>query len=195
MQSKPEASTDAASPPPPRAFCHATGFIYQAVGFLIALSTCCWWSFTGLSQEALRPTEPGRQVVEVAKDAAPHLRWALAAVCILFVGGLWLVALGMGLQNDRLRSGRPAIWTTGLAALFFLSYLGMSLFAWTASVTRIVAVTVLAAGWIVLFLLAGVCAEELRQNPPISHPSTWTPRDEDDLRKALSPRSPDKTNP
>lgn len=196
MRPEPKAPADATSSPhPPRAFCHATGFIYQSVGFLMAISTCCWWSFTGLTQDELRPTEAGRQVVEVAKDSAPTQRWALAAVCVLFIGGLWLVALGMGLQNDRLRSGRPAKWTTGLATLFFVAYLEMSAFVWPASVARSVTTGVLAAIWGILFVLGGVSAEVLRRNPPTPRPSTWTPRDEDDLRKGLSPRSPDRTNP
>lgn len=196
MEREPEACTDAASPAPaPRAFCHATGFIYQSFGFLMALSTCCWWSFTGLTQETLRPTDPARQVVDVAKDATQQQGWAMAAVCVLFAGGLWLVALGMGLQYDRWRSGRAAKWSTGLIALYFLAYLGMSVFAWKASAAGIIVHAVLAVVWIVIFILAGVSAEELRRNPPTPRLSKWTPRDEDDLRKALSPRSPDKTNP
>ena len=194
MRPEPEPPGDR-SPPPARAFSHATGFIYQSIGFLMALTTCCWWSFTGLTQDELRPTEAGRDVVEVAKDAAPPQRWALAAVCVLFVGGLWLVALGMGLQNDRLRGGRPAKWTTGLATLFFVAYLGMSLFSWPASIARSVTVGILAAIWGVLFVLAGVCTEELRRNPPTPRPSTWTRRDEDDLQKALSPHSLDRKSP
>ncbi len=187
-----------APPPPtptPRPFSQATGFVYQAVGFLMAMSTCCWWSFAGLTQEEVRPTEPGRQIVDIAQDAAPPLRWAMAAVCLLFAGGLGLVALGMGLQSDRLQSGRAPKWTTGAAALFFLSYLGMSIFAWTPSGARISTVAILAAVWIVLFLLAGVSAEELRKYPPTPRSNSWTARDEDDLRKALSPRPRDKTNP
>lgn len=181
--------------PPPRSFCHATGFLYQTVGFLMAISTCCWWSFAGLTQEEVRPTEPGRQIVDIARDAAPPLRWAMAAVCLLLTGGLWLVALGMGLQNDRFRSGRVAKWTTGAAALFFLLYLGMSILAWTPSWARIATTAILAAVWIVLFLLAGVSAEELKKDPPTPRLDSWTARDEDDLRKALSPRRRDKTNP
>jgi hypothetical protein len=141
MPHEPEGPTDAASIP--RAFCHATGFLYQGVGFLMSLCTCCWWSFTGLTQQELRPSEPNRQVVEVAKDATPQLRWAMVAVCLLFAGGLWLTALGMGLQNDRFRTGRAAKWTTGPVALFFLVYLGMSVFSWKASAIRIAATAVL----------------------------------------------------
>ncbi|MBI5765537.1 MAG: hypothetical protein HZA51_18665 [Planctomycetes bacterium] len=178
---------------PPRAFCQATGFVYQTIGFLLTLGTCCWWSFAGRVATEARPSEPGRQVVDVMTDASPAQLWGLTAVCASFVGGLVLVAAGIALQHDMSASGRFAKWFTGAVAAFFTAYSVMCIATfpgWGRTPTALV----MAGVWIVMFLLAGASAEELRRNPPPKRDSSWTPRDEDDLRKAASLRRRDETS-
>ncbi|QOJ04497.1 MAG: hypothetical protein HRU71_13795 [Planctomycetia bacterium] len=180
--------------PSPRAFCHATGFVYQSAGFLLALSTCCWWSFTGRFQAEARPAEPDRQVVVLTEDATAAQKWSLAAVCVNFIGGLALTAAGIGLQSDRLRSGRGVMTLTASAALFHWSYFVTA--AWTfGGMGRLITSAVLALAWTVFFLLAGVSHGVLRRHPPARTPELLTSRDADALRNELSLRSRDKTNP
>lgn len=195
----PDANTksEVASGPSPRAFCHATGFIYQGVGMVLALGACCWWSFAGRIQDEVRPIDEERQVVELRTDAAPHQHWAMAGVVLSFVGGLGLAVLGLGLQHDRPASAPCAKWMTLIVAVFYWAYLLSAIFLLPGAVTRVALPGIMAVVWTVLFLLAGVSHQQMRAHPPDprSFPTAWTPRDEDDLRKALSPRSRDKTNP
>jgi len=194
----PSSSDGAPSPaqgtPSPRAFCHATGFVYQSAGFLLALSTCCWWSFAGRFQSEARPAEPDRRVVVLSEDATTAQKWSLAAVCVSFIGGLALTAAGIGLQSDRLRSGRGAMALTACAALFHWAYVVAA--GWTfGGVGRLITGAVLALAWTVFFLLAGVSHGVLQRHPPARTPELLTSRDADALRNELSLRSRDKTNP
>lgn len=197
-ESSPASSENAGSTPipSPRAFCQATGFIFQGVGVVLMLGSCCFWSFSGRVQEEARPTEAGRMVVEVAKDFTPQQFWALGAVVLLFAGGLAIAVLGLGLQHERPSSASWAKWTTFAMAIYFWAYLCMATIVWEWATARIALAAVMALAWTVLFLLAGASVAEMRKNPPDprSSQSQWTAHDEDDLRKASSPRSPDKTN-
>ncbi|RIK69356.1 MAG: hypothetical protein DCC65_01030 [Planctomycetota bacterium] len=177
--------------PSPRAFCHATGFVYQGAGMLLALGACCWWSFSGRIHDE----------VAIEAAAAPAWRspahWAMGGVTLTFLGGLAIAALGIGMQNDRPPSAVWARRVTLALAVFFWAYLVAALLLLPGSLGRIVTPGMMAILWTVLHLLAGVSHEEMKRNPPDpkSLQSTWTARDEDELRKRLSPRSRDKTTP
>ncbi|MEK6643980.1 MAG: hypothetical protein AABZ08_08725 [Planctomycetota bacterium] len=178
---------------PPRAFCQATGFVYQSVGFLLTLGTCCWWSMVGRVGSDMRSMQSNGLITSLP-DATAEQLWGMAAVCITFVGGLLLVAVGIALQHDMSASGRFAKWSCGSIAAFFGVYavLCVGYFPGWGRTPTVVVMTVI---WTVLFLLAGASVEELRRNPPPKRDSSWTPRDEDDLRKAASPRRRDETTP
>lgn len=178
--------------PSPRAFAHATGFVYQSIGFILALMMCCWWP-ANCWQDRLPVTQPADVSPEALRNApAPDL-WATAAVVSTFVGGLLLIGVGFGLQHDRLRTGRvPMILTAGIGLLFWV-YLGYSVFS-APTFGRIALGALGALGWTVMFLLAGVSNEQLRASPPTRSEQSWTSRDEDEFRKSLSPGSRDKTN-
>jgi len=180
--------------PSPRAFCHATGFIYQGVGFVLAVGACCWWSFAGRIEGAIDVRKVIDTSPQVAALSEPATLWHMAAVVLTFVGGMVLAVLGLGLQHDRPRSGPVAKWVTGLMALFYGSYFVWALFHPGAG--RAVVAGIMAGVWIVAFLLAGVSCEQLRRHPPRPEEvaSTWTPDDEDDLRRAASPRQRDRTS-
>lgn len=190
-----KSSTESESQASPRAFCHATGFIFQSVGFLLTISTCCLWSLASWWQDELRSVEIGRIVPELTKDATPAQAWAMVAVVLTFVAGMGLLVVGLGLQHDRRGAGRSAVWLSALVALFFWCYLGFAIFQFPA-VGRVLIVGIMAVLWTICFLLAGASAEQLKKFPPPkqSEPA-WTSHDEDDLRRELSPHSQDKTNP
>ena len=180
--------------PPARNFCHATGLVYQSVGAVLALATCCWWPLTGWTESRLHSSDPQRTIPEIMCDAAPEQIWSMVAVSMSFVSGLALAVVGLGLQHDRRGAGWAAMVLTAVVGLFYWCYLGFAVFAFPA-VGRIVVVATMSILWAAFFLLAGACVGELKRCPlPKRSEPTWTSRDEDDLRKSLSPRSPDKTS-
>ena len=191
-QSNANPEADAAGESSHRALCRKTGSIFQAAGLILTLSTCCW---SWWSDDKVRSTEEGRAVPKLIRDARPDQIWGMAGKVLSFVAGMALIAIGLGLQNERLRAGRAAMWLTGAVAVFFWCYLGFAAFQFP-SAGRIVAVAVLAVFWSLCFLLSGASADELKRfPPPTATESTWTSRDEDDLRTAISLRSRDRRNP
>jgi hypothetical protein len=183
------------SDPPARSFCRATGLVFQTLGIVLALGTCCWWPITSCTEERLRATDAGRIIPDIFRDATPDQMWATLAVALSFVSGLALVTVGLGLQHERRAAARAAIGLTALAGLFYWCYLGFAIFMFPAF-ARIVIASVMAVVWTGCFLLAGASAGELKRHPPPKKSERgWTSRDEDDLRKAISPHSRDKTNP
>ncbi len=170
--------------PSPRAFCHATGVVFQFVGVFLILTICCGWGFAGSVAGARAPA--------VVDDPGASWNWASGAVWITVAGGLGALAAGIGLHHERRRSGLLGMVTAGASTAYFGCYLVYGILNPAAG--RLVAAGVMLLVWVVLFLLAGHSAEILKRHPrPPDRP--WTPRDEDDLRKRASPRRPDRTNP
>lgn len=198
--STPEILDYADSPPEiiKRPFTRATGFVFQSVGFLLTISTCCiwpaayWWQSSQPFAGMLPPWQ-GAATGTTPTWAMPEY-WGMLGTVASFLGGMLLLVVGLGLQHDRMRTGRTAMAVTAIPALFFIVYLGMCLWRFPAP-TRIFIVAAMAVLWIVLFVLAGVSADELRKIPPTPSERGWTSIDEDDLRTISSHRSRDRTNP
>lgn len=132
--------------------------------------------------------------MDLSTNDPPMVRhFLLIAICTSLVGGMALIALGIGLQNDLFRSGRAPVWVCCGIALFFWVYLGFAAIKFPGA-GRIVTGGLMALGWTALFLLAGASAEELKRSGPPKRESSWTSRDEDDLRKASSLPPPDETS-
>ncbi len=195
MPNPPPHTPETESPPSPRAFSHATGYIFQSIGFLLAIGSCCWWSISGWVQDEIPTRVEGQLVVpNINTEAASDQIWAMIAVPFSFVSALGLLVIGLGLHQDRLKTGRGPLLLTAIAALYFWTYLGFAIVQFPAT-GRITLVAIMALIWTACALLAGVSAEELKRVPPLKRSETaWTSRDEDDLRNALSPRSPDRTS-
>lgn len=180
------------SPPPPtsnpRAFCQATGLIFQVVGAILMLVTCCGGSVFSMfvASPYLRPDAPA-----TAPIAEPGPTWSMITVWVTFVGGLALTGVGIGIQHGRPRSGRYGVAVTLPATLFYLANVLEAIVG--GDIGRILIAVALAILWAMLFLLAGHSAEVLRRHPAPEE-SSWTRADEDALRKSASRRPPDKTN-
>lgn len=159
----------------------------------MSVCACCWWSFAGRTGEEARPTESNRAVVDLFKDATAAQWWGMIAVCASLVGGMALIALGIGLQHDISPRGRVAKWVTGLFAAYFLAYLCATVFSFPVA-GRIVTVGVMTSVWSAMFLLAGASADQLGRLQPIRRDSKWSRRDEDDLRNDSLPRPPGGTS-
>ncbi len=190
--SDPAPPDDAASEPSPRAFCQATGVVFQVVGAIVVVATCCWGGINLFTETPIKPHDPQRRLVSVVDDSEPYQLWSMAAVCVCFTGGLAAGAIGLGLQHERPRSGRTAMLLAGVVAGFFWCYLVFGVMH--PATGRLLVAGGSAAVWTVLFLLAGHSAELLKRFPPPAE-APWTERDEDDLRRAASPRPPDRMNP
>lgn len=179
---------------PLRPFSQATGFIFQSAGFLLASATCCWWSLSGRFGGMLRPEDPLDMRTRWLSLASAADIWEMLGVCILFVGGLGLVAAGISLQHGMARRARGITWSCGAVAAFYGCYAGAAC-VWFPAVGSILVPASLGAVWTVFFLLAGASGEELARVPATDRDSSWSQSDEDDLRRTLSPRGPDETSP
>lgn len=176
-----------------RPFTRATGYVFQTVGFLLTISTCCLWPAAYWWQGQIPVIDKATVANPLAAAAASQV-WGMCSVAISFLGGMLLLVVGMGLQHDRMRTGRAAMGVTGVGAIFYVAYLVAAIWKFPATFT-IVVVSLFALLWLVMFVLAFASADELRKNPPTPSERGWTSIDEDDLRTISSHRSRDKTNP
>jgi hypothetical protein len=174
--------------PSPRAFCQATGVIFQVVGFAMAMSTCCW-GFIGAGVISI-----DRPAATSMAAPSPESQWFMVAAWATFIAGLGGCAVGLALQHERPFAGRACMIMAGAMAVLFWAYAAFTIFQFPGAV-RIVTTIALATVWTVLFFLAGHSAELLARFPPTQPERPWTQRDEDDLRSGSSPHPPDKTNP
>lgn len=146
------------------AFCRKTGVLFQSFGVAMMLTTCCWWPVTSCTQQSVHPTETARLIPEIRRDAPPEQIWAMLGVTLSFLAGMGLAVVGLGLQQERPRAGRAAVFLTALAGLFFWCYLGFAVFRFPA-IGRIAVVAVMACFWTLCLLLAGASAEALKRRP------------------------------
>ncbi len=155
--------TDSDTQSSPRAFANTTGVVYQIAGMGYFLGGGGYWFISGRVQ--------GRSAVRVETlgddldEANILLSITTANVLAAVVGGLAMMALGVGLLGDRRRSATGAMIASGLLAVINLA--GAVLYvvfgpAWL----RMVVVAFLGACNTVLFLLAGHSAAVLREHPP-----------------------------
>jgi len=149
----------------PRAFSQASGLVLQLVGIVLALGTCCWWSFAGLTQERLRPASQPGTLREIVAAADALQIWSMTAVCISFAGGLSLAAIGLGLQAEKRRSGSLAAWTASAGAAFWFAYFAFAL-THHAGVGRLIWIVLMLLAWGLCAILGVISADELKRNPP-----------------------------
>lgn len=190
------------SQPSPRAFCQATGLIFQIVGFLLSIGTCCWGfsasigGFLGVAGDSLgSPTsQEAASVARSTLSSPAHVIWFTAAVWASFAGGLGAAATGLAMQHERRKSARYGMIVSGIMTVVFMAYLGFTLF-WQPALVRGLSAGAMFALWLALFMLAGHSNELLKRFPPPATDSQWTQSDEDALRKSASRRRRDRTNP
>lgn len=155
---------------------------------VLALGTCCWWSFAARIQDEVRPTTQATgALVDITRDASTQQIASMGAACLSLIGGLTLCVLGLGVQHGKRNSGRWLKWSCGLIALYFWWFLIMSVFAFPFMIARVILGVAMALAWTGLFLLVGAAVHELAAMPAMPADSQWTQRDEDDLRRGGSP--------
>lgn len=164
----------------PRAFAQASGLVLQLIGVILALGTCCWWSFAGLTDERIRPTSQPDSLGDIVRAADGSRLWSMSAVCVSFVGGLALAALGLGLQAEKRRSGAAASAVAGAGTVFWFVYFGYAL-THGAGVGRLLWSVLMFIAWGLCAVLSVISADELKRNPPPA-----------DLGKAPADLKPDR---
>lgn len=149
--------------PSPRAFASATGTIFQTVGALFLLGSCCFWSFSG----TVVPRTADHIQRWTQFLSAKHAPLAALGVGMLttFVGGIALVAMGVGLTGERRHSGTVATIVALVMTLIYGALSGVLLLA-VGSVAASIVAAVFAFVCGVLFLLAAQSASVLRRFPP-----------------------------
>lgn len=149
--------------PSPRAFASATGTVFQTVGAVFLLGSCCFWSFSG-SLVPRASTRVERWIEFLSPEHAPLAALGVGLLTT-FVGGVALVAMGVGLTGERRYSGAAASAVALIMTVMYAALSGVLLLAVGSMVTSIVA-AVFAIVCGVLFLLAAHSASVLRRFPP-----------------------------
>lgn len=162
-ESNPPGPPDGGPESPPRAFVTATGLVFQVVGLVMLLGSCCFWSFSG---RVLEPVEvPTEQWTDHFRGERLPAALLTLGVVTTFVGGIALTAAGVGLQGEIRGSGRAAMAVSVLMAVIYLAA-GVMLIAKTSHRGSALVPIVFGLVTSVLFLLAGHSASVLRRFPP-----------------------------
>jgi hypothetical protein len=170
--------------PNPRAFAIGTGVVLQTVGTILALGSCCLWSTSSLyMRPAGAPADRWRDFFFADPVAAG---WTVG-VLTSFVGGIGLIAAGVGLQGERPGSGRFAMGVTGGMAAVFALLAGWLIVAEKAYGLAVMP-AVLAGVCGFLFALCGHSASVLRRFPPPADLSRATPEILEEYRRKREQR-------
>ena len=166
--------------PSPRAFAIGTGVAFQTMGSIHAFIAILVWAISAwILPRASRPAAQWTDFLE-----RENLPAALITILVLvsLVGGLALIAAGVGLQGERRRSGTVAMIVCGLmvpcyvvVAIIYLLALGRLLTA--------IGVFALAIPGGFLFMLAGYSASILRRFPPPPDLNAATPELLEEFRR------------
>lgn len=148
----------------PRAFATTTGFLFQVIGLALLLGSALLWFIVSQWQDADAPIVM-RWIDHFTSDRLPAAL-GVAGLIVGFVGGLALIAVGIGLQGERARSATPAMWLSGGMALVYgilaILLVGVGNGQWAVGCASGALTIVM----VLLFLLSGHSASVLKQFPP-----------------------------
>ena len=105
-------------PPSPRAFVTACGYVFQVLGGLLVFAACGGWLASGLTAPAA--TIPAARWTDYL--TGPNLTAALLTLGFFtgFVGGLGLMAAGLGMQGEKKGSAMTGMMVSGAMSLAYL---------------------------------------------------------------------------
>ena len=169
----------------PRAFVTATGYVMQGVGLVLVLGSCGIWPLLAKLERPAGPP-PGQWREFLSGASLPAALITLAAFNSV-VGGIGLIAAGVGLQGERKRSGRIAIAICSVVTAVYV-VLGTLLIArtdaWGYSLLC-VAGTALTG---IMLLLAAHSSTVLSAHPPPADDSRLTQEVLEEYRRARDER-------
>ena len=120
---QPDSPPPSVNADPPRAFAQGVGLVLQAVGMVLFLTTCCVCSLSGqwdriLSRgEVLELQQEQEPVSWAARDLIDRPAGAAMMLLTMFmtIGGLAMLAFGLGMQSHKPSSALGALITTLVA--------------------------------------------------------------------------------
>lgn len=171
--------------PSPRAFAIGTGVVLQTAGILFVVGAFCCWGLSSLVEKPAKVPET-RWMDYLAGDRLPAAALTLGIVVAL-VGGLGMLAAGVGLQGERPSSGWIASVVTGVTAALYWVLCGVLLVK-VGSVVGAIATATLGAVMSCLFALSWRSASVLRRFPPPADQSVVTEEFLEEHRRAREER-------
>jgi hypothetical protein len=169
----------------PRAFVTGSGFVLQVYGGLLAFSACAIW---GVS--AMTPTSTATP----AARWTDHLTGPQSAAALLtiglfagFVGGLALMAAGVGMQGEKRGSAAIATAVSGLLAGVFVALSALLAFS-AGRFLMSGAALVVGTLSIAATLLSAISHQTLRRFPPPEDYHLLTEEILEDLRRRREER-------
>ncbi len=148
--------------PTPRAFATATGAVFQVIGSIFAFGSCCILSISGL---VFAPaSQPAEQWFAYLSGDRFETAMATLQIVVSLVGGLGLVAAGIGMQSERPRSGAVGMWSSGVLMLGYGAAIAARL-VHGSPIPGLIAPVVMGVVTTGLFLLAGHSRQILRRFP------------------------------
>ncbi len=150
-------------PTNPRAFAQATGFVFQIVGMILLCGGCCVGPIIGWFQGEQAAAPP--DVAAWLRDSPPQQLLVTACIVANGVGGLALAVFGMGLQQEQPSSGTGALVSAGALATVYVGS-AVAAIVLGLSLPRIAVHVLLAAGTLVLMLMAGGARRTMQLHPP-----------------------------
>lgn len=158
-----ESTNDDGSASSPRAFAIGTGSVFQTVGSVFLLGSCCFWSLSG--RVVARASQPAAHWGEyLTGDRLPAAVLMIGVVTTL-IGGIGLVGVGIGLTGERPGSGRAGLLLTAVMGIIY-SAATVLLALYGDSWLQCLPAAAFTAGTLVLFLLAAHSASVLSRFPP-----------------------------
>ncbi len=147
----------------PWAFAIGTGFVFQSVGVVLLLGSCCFWSISGhLVEPAAQPTQQWTDHFH-----GDHLPIALLTVAVVttVVFGAGLIGVGIGLQGERAGSGTAAVLLTATISVIYWVCCA-ALWFQAGAIQSVVVSGVFAVVASVFLFLSLVSRSVLRRFPP-----------------------------
>jgi hypothetical protein len=147
------------------------GLLFQAVGTIMALGSCCLWSLSGQWLPAANQVpESWWQYFNGETQSTALIAMDMI---ITVLGGLAILGAGIGLYGERRRSGLLATWLTVILAVWYAAS-AVALFLMNTWAAGLIAAG-LAALMALLLPLAVHSAAVLRRFPPPADQNVVTP--------------------
>lgn len=155
-------------PPPPRAFAQGVGILFQTVGCLLFMSTCCVCSTSFLWDPIRGQHETPADINATIND--PARRGLVITIMAMSAGGAALAAFGLGMQSDR-RKAVPAAMATCSVLLVFLIAAAVNLWSGDSGIgSRAWNGCMIVLQMILLGFAIGAW-RDVKRNPPSGEPN------------------------
>jgi len=185
MNPQPPTSTDPSQAdsgrtPSPRAFAIGTGVAFQTVGGVLVIIAIV----AGIISVWVVPKASAPLSNWIDFFGKEHLPSALMTIATLntLIGGLAMMAAGVGLQGERRSSGRVAMLVSGLMISCYFVIIITYIVA-TGRILPALIVFLLYLVTTIMFALARVSATELRKFPPPPDLNAATPEILEEFRQ------------